>query len=153
MDILKGGGGWRDLELHGCKPATILGKCMPRDQADLDVQPRETDDIDSTSASNSGAKRVHTDDVIDLTILSLASEEIQEVIEVETFQRSSSPIEYGSRDEYEVSEEHAMITIKHLPNLHNRLISTRNSFLRRLKLSRRQRESCTTRCRIETRFG
>jgi hypothetical protein len=88
QNVLKGGGGWRDLDENILQPQHVLGKHALEDDTRLAT----------------GGKRARTSEVIDLTHSSPAPEDAQEDEEMLVDQQqSSSPIDYGSGDENEVS--------------------------------------------------
>lgn len=94
MDMLRGGGGWRDLD--GC--SHNLGNQRSQTAMILGKHAREQSGDQGSEMTAGGGKRAHTSEVIDLTASSPAPED---VLMVESH-RSSSPVEYGSGDEYDV---------------------------------------------------
>ena len=92
-DVLKGGGGWRDLTTETSQFSSVLGKhahaSCHQELEDQGSAPQQT-------------KRTCMSEVIDPTHSSPAPEEVQEVEEMLVDQWSSSPIDYGSGDEHSV---------------------------------------------------
>ena len=145
-DILKGGGGWRDLEQQASQPPSVLGKRAHHGQ-----DGHFGDDQGSTQGQT---KRARTSEVIDLTQSSPAPEDAK-VVEMLVDHQSSSPIDYGSGDEHDVSPAIDMSVSSELTmfQFSNRLICIRKSSSEKLMLLKRQHKCCAARSHTGTMFG
>ena len=113
MGVLKGGGGWHDLDHQNSQPKGVLhtGKCA-HEQVSGTGKAQDVERMakrvkcgngrqhGNNQESHSEATRGGSDQVIDLTHSSPAPED---TLEMESQQYLSS-VEYGSGHEYEVSK-------------------------------------------------